>query len=1061
MKIKHIKIKGLFDENFDVYLKAGDLSSGCDEVFCSAADLKAVVALLFEGKTAGFRCDGSAECAFCHNGKDYLVSRTKSFDNLASMLREKSGQTTKRYTQADKKLDEILGEEKQAILNGMVISADDFASFCLDPSVDRCKSIAALTAVATRSRAAGEQAQDAEAQLKLKIKATAAKPMSIGKAQMTALKEEEKRLKAQYEQKVEEAENIRSQMRTLITRDALERDLATNQEHIDRLAQNAPFMDKKRKQLEDHRKIQTFLPRLKEILSFKKQLAEAKEKAEADKEELDWLKSERDSIVRRLEEINTELNRTVEQNARLALMRSDSESLDGLTRRNEELADRITDLQVDKEKLEQVRDEHKQAIANADRSIAETENRLQNIDVPVRSINELVENVRVNARIKEVEDGISRTDGEIALVSAQIGDREAEIKKLQETMTTLLKADNAVTPLKSKDTILQMLQARISKNEVIMQSLNDKQNNLREEMQNLHYKEIEIDQSCDCLQTILAQRQFDRDRLLKKQALSEQDALPVPTAQGMAAIAPTATYAYVDEHIESLRSDIVKRNNRKLELVARQSTLKGVMNEVERQKQITLGEITACRNERDAILGRFREMTRPGSDPVLNDYYRALEAGRSTGFVLDAQRALVQKQTEVALFKEKYQSLTKDKQDLTARLTSLSEAQAALDVKQMTVEMMVESNDKVKSALAEVTERLAMLYTQRRLEEEAVAAAETRIFNLATNLADAMNEKKANEKEILKINRKIAAFTQSETEEDRAAAQEKTNELLSEKKMFEDSREEADDKVLAKSVEIEKDAVVLANVMTQYQTTRDDARDMMQALGDDDVEKLKLKNLSAEAYAAIRDTVDRYDATMEMLLSRRKQMQQLFDENADGEAQARLQQQLTEKLAQCDEAKNKLEQCRALRERAAEAFMTSNNTKAELKTLLAQYENGKALRPVIDQSKLVEQIYLQEAEKLLARANEVFAKTSDGQIVIRNGKFAVKRGDAVTFDSLSLVDKLCVFLSLAVMQQSVDCPSLETVILCGRSDVDAKQAAKRLAGINGKNFIAEAMSVEV
>ena len=47
--------------------------------------------------------------------------------------------------------------------------------------------------------------------------------------------------------------------------------------------------------------------------------------------------------------------------------------------------------------------------------------------------------------------------------------------------------------------------SKINKSEVILQSLTEKQQNLREEIQNLHYKEIELDQSADCLQTLLSQ----------------------------------------------------------------------------------------------------------------------------------------------------------------------------------------------------------------------------------------------------------------------------------------------------------------------------------------------------------------------------------------------------------------------------------------------------------------------------------------------------------------------------------------------------------------------------
>ena len=87
MKINIIKIKGLFDESFDVYLKTDNMSHGCDSLFCNACDLARAIDFLFLNKSEGL-CDGSAQCEFEYAGCKYTLSRTKSFDNVASLLRE-------------------------------------------------------------------------------------------------------------------------------------------------------------------------------------------------------------------------------------------------------------------------------------------------------------------------------------------------------------------------------------------------------------------------------------------------------------------------------------------------------------------------------------------------------------------------------------------------------------------------------------------------------------------------------------------------------------------------------------------------------------------------------------------------------------------------------------------------------------------------------------------------------------------------------------------------------------------------------------------------------------
>ena len=153
-------------------------------------------------------------------------------------------------------------------------------------------------------------------------------------------------------------------------------------------------------------------------------MTDANQKLDADKEELEWFKSERQSIINQLGELNDEINRRVEQNTRLILIKNDSENIETLEKRNETLSERIVELQNDKEKLEQIKGVHKGTIETIDKGIEETKESLQEIDVPVRSINDLVENVRLSVKIKEVEIQLQKTDSEMVFITQQLSDRE-------------------------------------------------------------------------------------------------------------------------------------------------------------------------------------------------------------------------------------------------------------------------------------------------------------------------------------------------------------------------------------------------------------------------------------------------------------------------------------------------------------------------------------------------------------------------------------------------------------------------------------------------------------
>ena len=280
MKINLIKIKGLFNEAFDVYLKTDVVPSNCDSIFCDACDLSRVIDFLFLNKSDGL-CDGTAECEFEYNGCKYNLSRTKSFDNVISILREQDGDSKKRYTQVDEKLRQLFKADLNKLFEDFVIEADEFNNFNQSPDFSFNKKIAGLDEMQKQTQTAYNQALDVKNQLKLQIKAITSKPIKAIKAsQLDELRQQTNDLQKQYIDTLAHIATLKDSLRTLSTKENLQKDVDTTQDHINRLNENSDFINQKRKQIDDHNKIQAFLPQLKEILSYKKQLAETKQLAE-------------------------------------------------------------------------------------------------------------------------------------------------------------------------------------------------------------------------------------------------------------------------------------------------------------------------------------------------------------------------------------------------------------------------------------------------------------------------------------------------------------------------------------------------------------------------------------------------------------------------------------------------------------------------------------------------------------------------------------------------------------------------------------------------------------
>ena len=1046
MKIKSIKAEGLFSAHYRFELAFDGQSAIEGKLFETNEKLSTVIDFLFLGKTEGIATDGKAQCEFSSNGTEYTLSREKAYENSICLLTRVQNGNVERFPDADAKLFEIFGADKERYFADVVIDKKDFDEFCLDPSLTRIGCFADLQSVIEKTDKVRLEAEKNKDEIKREINEIVSQGINaVTLNELDQARNENLKLQNEFVKASSELNVLKDSLALLKTKKSITREIEQTKNHISRLEENRGFIEEKRLQLEEHKKLQEVLPKLQEVLPYKKQLDELNEKQNADKQELSVFESERKTVNDRLKEIESELTRKVEQNARILLIKSETESIAGLKERNQKIDEKISELAADKSQLEKLKEGHRISIENIDKSIDETKAKLTEINIPLRSINDLVENVKLGVKIKELDNLLQQNTAESQSVDAKITEQENLLKAAQDTLNAVVRLDDAVAPYKSKDTILQMLQSKIIKGEAILQSLKEKQKNLREEIQNLHYKEIEVDQSAQCLQTLLAQKQYDRDMVIKRQAVSEQQALPGFNNSNLM-VAPT-TCAYIDEHIESLKSDIVKRGKKKTELVSRQTGLKYVLDEVERQKQIVLGDIVTCRNERDLVIKNYREAIRPEDNALAEKYFQALDLGKSTSFVLDAQRTVVEKQTELNILREKQRGLEKTKKEIADRLNSLSETQKAVDMRQTTVDMLVESNDKLRTDLVDLTEKLILLQNQRKIETDAAEAVQTRLINVSNCISDLENEKKANEKSVEKINQKAALFTGIAGAEN-ANSQEKLNALLSEKKALEESKNEIEDKIFAKCVQIEKREVDLNTMEEEYEQKRITAQSLMAELNGQSIESLKLKNLSDEAYAEISAGVEKYDATVKLMKNRLKTLEKEFEENTDDEKADALREEIESKQEECDNLRDELSQSAENYREMTNRFIESEKSKNKLQVLMERLKDNSAILETSQNAAYANPLLQDKINKLLKNSSDILTKLTGAKAEIQqqNGLFCL---DSKPFVQLNHNEKLTLFLALRICDNSVKNPPFETLVVQGAWD---EKSVEYLTKIKDKIF---------
>lgn len=238
----------------------------------------------------------------------------------------------------------------------------------------------------------------------------------------------------------------------------------------------------------------------------------------------------------------------------------------------------------------------------------------------------------------------------------------------------------------------------------------------------------------------------------------------------------------------------------------------------------------------------------------------------------------------------------------------------------------------------------------------------------------------------------------------------------------------------------------------------------MDDLGDDDVESIKLKNLSEEMYNSIKDAVDRFDATMSMLTSRMQHLKELYQDNADIDKYDELNQKLQELQQHFEEIEAELAESREETQNVTDAYISSNRMRTELTNIITQYNDSKNFDSVIKQTKIVELVFEEEIAKILSSASSVYgAMCGGGEIICEDDIFAVKssKGKVTHYKDLSMSDKMCVFLSLRLCSLSTTFPNLNTVLLHGNMELNNAEMIARLKNLKGKNFIVEAMSTSL
>ncbi len=318
--------------------------------------------------------------------------------------------------------------------------------------------------------------------------------------------------------------------------------------------------------------------------------------------------------------------------------------------------------------------------------------------------------------------------------------------------------DVAVTPMKAKDTILQVLDAKYSKLETINQSLQEKSRNLDRALEDYKFRIIQIEQSKSKLQAehtkmmLRKQEEFKREVFLNSQKVFSDD------ASGVFAV----TANFQDQEVEALEQEISARTMDRELLIERAYQLEGSIKEIKRHMEINSAEMETLQREKSNINNRYNEIISQNSNETVFNYLKALNTDGGTKYLLNVQQDAVRCEAELAELKRSTEALRAKLSALKSRLKYLKETQQQLDSSQTSVDSLVSTNDKVKEELTDIGERLTAGYEQYKAVSRQLESIDSKLDDVRGAIVEITKTIKVNENQIAESTEKAKKYAGSD-----------------------------------------------------------------------------------------------------------------------------------------------------------------------------------------------------------------------------------------------------------------------------------------------------------
>lgn len=994
-------------------------------------------------------CVKDVEVEFLVNNEEYSLGRLHNDDgtvrSVLKHMEEGSWQVVAR-SHAIEYVENLINEQLEDMLKIDYVNNKSVDTF--GGNLKLFDEIRLLADVQENVVKSSQEARERKQRAMAKVKEYASAAITANPAQLDAVNGELNQVFHDITVATAELGELKARQTADNLRGDISRELEATQRKYNVLTSRQEEIENARTKIKLHDEIETLIPKVKTMRSVEEQRAEYEKKRYAITTELEWQENELNSIKLQLEEKERQYALSQDKRSRVEAINNELNYVSSLYEKNKQLNESLLELNDKQQRLSTEKVMYTNKMDDLEKSITEVKESLDAFDIPAKSVGELLETVRVDVKIDEVEAQIDKLQSEIAVKESQIAEKESNLVVQTKRFRSVAELDVAVTPMKAKDTILQVLDAKYSKLEAINQSLQEKTRNLERALEDYKFRIIQIEQSKSKLEAehtkliLRKQEEFKREVFLNSQKVFSDD------ASGVFAV----TANFDDQEVEALDQEISARTMDRELLLERSYQLEGSLKEIKRHLEINNAEMETLQREKTNINNRYNEIVSQNNNETVFNYLKALNADGGTKYLLDVQQEAVRSEAELSELKRSIEGLRAKMSALKSRLKYLKETQQQLDSAQNSVDSLVSTNDKVKDELTDIGDRLSASYEQYKSVSRQLESVDSKLDDVRGSILEITKTIKVNEAQIAESNEKAKKYAGSDdVEQALANFKYDLGDVESERQMLLDSKSETEKAIFAKRLEMEKIEWLYDTKSKEYDELHQELQFEFNLKGLD-IDKVTDKDLEGN-FDDLRKAIGEYDATRTTLADK---IDNLYNILKNSPVETVKAEDITEKEQRIAVLRQRQQELETERKAQLDMYVSASTARMKVTAAAAEARTLSNLKTTLDHNDLIGLLIRDKISATLTAATQYVNAFTNGDYVLteEDYKVVVKDGDVtMSYDELPDNVRTAVYVALILSVPCTDESNGKWLIFEERINIDKKILADMLLNIDNISYV--------